>query len=1086
MNIENMHPFCLPFSLCHDATSSSMVTDMEPTQMLNSSSDSNTGTLDEIISSNNNSKEPIRSKTLSPSDDMFNHLNTNSSSSQSLLNDDSIIGSSDINADDTTAFYSLQLGIDIGTDIGRETDITDDFGFHEDEDSVDLCKTDDWFTTHYSLFSPTGSINPPKRRKSLIRTTLLSTHNHQVFQNVDPMDIKSSPTLAQLNLNSNDDPTDGFWDTSTNTASTNSTLISTAVTSAPSSDLLSNCTSINGGSSNCANNNLATCNQLHHQTQNHHTLTPYTHLNNTQLLPPCHHFHHHHNQSNRFVASHSQSTCLAVPPFRRNSDIHLNHHSSCCHNHLLSNQTNTNINSNPQQQTIGYSHKSPITQNQHSQFNHTNCDASSKQLTTVMDKQNQHKQTQIQATDQQRCVSPALVTSSSSPLSSSTSTALNTSNENRSIDNKLKENIEYLTALLCSGNKLDNTGNTQQPTISSTMIKSYATLAQSLSTGPKLLERQQQVPNVVTIIQQQPSPIALNVQQQSISTIVCGQHALTNDSLTHRVDQVGFQTNLQTHQTGTTIRSYPEHWFRPTVESSVSAADSTAENQVSCAERIQQMAANTSNICTHYMTTHNQQQNLSIDGNQGASKSSELKVLSSLLNSNKFPATNCPNVALSNNQPNGVCTNWHVADCNLHQNNLNQASAQQVLVTNNTCGQQQQQQLPEIALRQDTASIPPNGRPITLTPLVSNNSIIVQQQRQQPSKPKTPLFAQPASPSASSTASSCGNTETNSSSSTINIAARSYRTNHPQASYQKNNNSSDRVARPNSLSTDCSLSSHDEGFSSQVDNDDCLSTRDSDGDDDVDSDDESFYGDYTNNDLIGASISDNSECKWTLNMGRTRRNGQRRFFWQYNVQSKGPKGARICSTDGSDDPFILPEASDPVFSNDCQIEGVKHSGKARRGDGNDLTPNPKKLLMIGLELKKLGKIINDLMPVTDLPLNARNKTRKEKNKLASRACRLKKKAQHEANKIKLFGLQREHQQVVLAIYDVRKFLRDRLITQQENNGIQQQSSDDKMISSNVEAIAEKCSMKVASQTSDYVNSVLEKVVSGCIDGGLQS
>ena len=41
-------------------------------------------------------------------------------------------------------------------------------------------------------------------------------------------------------------------------------------------------------------------------------------------------------------------------------------------------------------------------------------------------------------------------------------------------------------------------------------------------------------------------------------------------------------------------------------------------------------------------------------------------------------------------------------------------------------------------------------------------------------------------------------------------------------------------------------------------------------------------------------------------------------------------------------------------------------------------------------------------------LSHRTKSRKDKNKLASRACRLKKKAQHEANKIKLSGLEEEH------------------------------------------------------------------------------
>lgn len=87
---------------------------------------------------------------------------------------------------------------------------------------------------------------------------------------------------------------------------------------------------------------------------------------------------------------------------------------------------------------------------------------------------------------------------------------------------------------------------------------------------------------------------------------------------------------------------------------------------------------------------------------------------------------------------------------------------------------------------------------------------------------------------------------------------------------------------------------------------------------------------------------------------------------------------------------------------------IKHSGKARKGDGNDLTPNAKKLNAIGKELDKLGRVINDMTPVSELPFNVRPKTRKEKNKLASRACRLKKKAQHEANKIKLYGLEKEH------------------------------------------------------------------------------
>ena len=133
-----------------------------------------------------------------------------------------------------------------------------------------------------------------------------------------------------------------------------------------------------------------------------------------------------------------------------------------------------------------------------------------------------------------------------------------------------------------------------------------------------------------------------------------------------------------------------------------------------------------------------------------------------------------------------------------------------------------------------------------------------------------------------------------------------------------------------------------------------------------------------------------------------------RHFWQYNVQAKGPKGQKIMIETKMEDPHVLNDIVDPVFSGDVQLQGIKHSGKARRGDGNDLTPNPRKLAAIGKELDHLSRIINDMTPVSEMPFGARCKTRKEKNKLASRACRLKKKAQHEANKVKCAGLLEEH------------------------------------------------------------------------------
>lgn len=1280
MDIENMHPFCLPFGFCHDATSSSIAADF--TSSLHSSNNNNNNT------SNNNDyiKDKIRSKTSSPSDELFRHLNNATSTSsavtcQSLLNDhDLIIGSTSSLQDitnDEHSFYSLELDADIETDSTNcenddrdliDSDIVGCFATSDDDLKI-TSNVDDWFcSSQFSLFSPINSNNNTSidnclnnRRKSLIKSALLNggtihsgaTSQNHVFQHVvDPIDIKSSPTLAQLNLNSNDDPTDGFWNspttpnvaasaTGTVSATTPTTLSSSTSTSvATNSDLLtSNSTSINNhhlhhhhhhhhqqqqhqtsssplnGVDNSINLN---CDHLqHNHTPNNHHLIPSptstssyssAHLNS---ISSCHHVHHrhHHQHQGRFSSSAAQSTCLAVTPFRRPVDLgHQRHqYSPCCQNllttttHLNSNllDRNTSINSNTNSNNHDCSNNSAnngsnnnnngsnlklsITLNQlNQQLNHQSSPVnppvvlptspSFRQLATIDKSENQQNKSNQQQQQQQqpRSASPALVTSSSSPLLSSLNQA---GGENRFIDNKLKENIEYLTALLCNGNKLDidhSNNINQQATISSTIARSYTTLAQSLSTGPKLLEKQQTTqmaqfnanaqqkmlgqPNIQIMtsnLTNEAAPCNIEANHQNFHQAQAQAH---NQQQQHQAQQ-----QQQQQQAANPLkRPYPtDLWFKSNVESSVSAADSTESQVSSLTNSVPDLSNNGITICPTGKLVpcgHNQQMSNSpqatiIDQRQ---KPSELKVLSSLLNANKCPTN-------QNVDCNGS-SNWQQNNANCVQQQQQQQQAAtiakqvaQVPVVANTSGPNlidQQQQSSKA--NSDPSSIPVNGKPITLKPVGQNNLIIQQQQR---ARHSAALFAQPASPSASAS-STGGNNADVCSASSISVVVPP--TNKRQRQTQSSNNgkgattTNNRSNRPNSMSTDCSLSSHDEGFSSQVDIDDGSSTRAGDSDDeddDVDSDDESFYGDYTNSDLIGASISDNAENKWTLNMGRTRRNGQKRFFWQYNVQSKGPKGTRICSTDDSEDPFVLPEASDPVFSNDCRVEGVKHSGKARRGDGNDLTPNPRKLLMIGLELKKLGKIINDLAPVTNLPMNARNKTRKEKNKLASRACRLKKKAQHEANKIKLYGLQREHQQVVKAIYDIRKLLNETLLerdlkdlkqkdrqqdtfngengqqesktsttittlptTSSNNNATTNSSTTTAQplpttatttssssnnnntngnicygnVSESVKTIAEQCSMTVAGQASDYVNSVLEKVVSGCIDGGLQT
>ncbi|XP_023320457.1 uncharacterized protein LOC111695373 isoform X2 [Eurytemora carolleeae] len=193
-----------------------------------------------------------------------------------------------------------------------------------------------------------------------------------------------------------------------------------------------------------------------------------------------------------------------------------------------------------------------------------------------------------------------------------------------------------------------------------------------------------------------------------------------------------------------------------------------------------------------------------------------------------------------------------------------------------------------------------------------------------------------------------------------------------------------------------------------------------------------------------------------------------RHFWQYNVQAKGPKGQKLALDTKITDPHQLNEIIDPVFSDSVQVHGIKHSGKARRGDGNDLTANPKKLAAIGKELDKLNKEINLMTPVSEVPFSTRTKTRKEKNKLASRACRLKKKAQHEANKLKLHGLEEEHNELMRSIHGVKEILQAKWAGAQGGAGHQQLSEE-------AEKILKKAGKnRVAGQTTEYVNRMITK------------
>ncbi|XP_058128525.1 protein CREBRF homolog isoform X2 [Anopheles coustani] len=232
------------------------------------------------------------------------------------------------------------------------------------------------------------------------------------------------------------------------------------------------------------------------------------------------------------------------------------------------------------------------------------------------------------------------------------------------------------------------------------------------------------------------------------------------------------------------------------------------------------------------------------------------------------------------------------------------------------------------------------------------------------------------------------------------------------------------------------------------------------------SDDSEHYEDYSS----GEDSDSEDTGKVSTSAGSSK---AKRYFWQYNVQAKGPKGQRLVIKTQAEDPHVLNAVTDPVFSPHCSVRGIKHSGKARKGDGNDLTPNPRKLHNIGKELDKLGRVINDMKPVSELPFNARPKTRKEKNKLASRACRLKKKAQHEANKIKLYGLETEHRRLMNGIYQLKQIL----VAKCNNAGTPTEHPEE--YKQQLETLVQTSSkIKIAGNSTEFVNKMLENVRTG--------
>ncbi|XP_043912656.1 CREB3 regulatory factor-like [Protopterus annectens] len=202
---------------------------------------------------------------------------------------------------------------------------------------------------------------------------------------------------------------------------------------------------------------------------------------------------------------------------------------------------------------------------------------------------------------------------------------------------------------------------------------------------------------------------------------------------------------------------------------------------------------------------------------------------------------------------------------------------------------------------------------------------------------------------------------------------------------------------------------------------------------------------------------------------------KRCYFWEYSSSHASPcKKSRTSSTPQWTC-YTLP--SNKYQKETCSLTGRRILKKSRRTDVNDLTPNPRKLLYIGEELKKLNKVIDDLTPASALPVVARPRSRKEKNKLASRACRLKKKAQHEANKLKLWGLNMEHDGLLQVLVTIKQ----EIVKRVGNNCT---SEREKMSEKLERLLKEKEGPQVAGQTSEFVQKVLQAVAAGDPTGGI--
>lgn len=264
---------------------------------------------------------------------------------------------------------------------------------------------------------------------------------------------------------------------------------------------------------------------------------------------------------------------------------------------------------------------------------------------------------------------------------------------------------------------------------------------------------------------------------------------------------------------------------------------------------------------------------------------------------------------------------------------------------------------------------------------------------------------------------------------------------------------------------------HDEGFGSEHELSENEEEEDEEEDEDYEADKDDDMSDAFSE--PGCDMELMEDIKGLTAGVSSRKRGKRRYFWEYSEQLTPSKQERMLKP-SEWDRHTLPSN---LYQKNGPLHGKYMLKKSRRTDVEDLTPNPRKLLQIGTELRKLNKVISDLTPVSELPPTARPRSRKEKNKLASRACRLKKKAQYEANKVKLWGLSTEYDRLLFVINAIK----EEIVARVEDSSPRPTNMTDTLEHLIQDTLV---ASPVAGQTSDFVNKILDNTGRGDPTGGL--